>query len=145
MWEPFNVELEPQPLYNGVIICSPALNHNFRRLPKSGTTQVVVMVMGRIWRHMPVHSIRSLSTTFQHMLGGYIGTIPYWVRASATEQWYQLQPSNEPEFQKTSQFLAYTRSWNCLIMASYAYPQHMKLVNHLAYVGRECGNCSMLD
>ena len=25
--------------------------------PKSGTTQVVVMVMGRIWRHMPIHSI----------------------------------------------------------------------------------------
>ena len=38
--------------------------------------------MGRIWRHMPIHSIWSLSTTFHHMLGGDIGTIPCWVRAS---------------------------------------------------------------
>jgi hypothetical protein len=33
-----------------------------------------------------------------------------------------------------------------LMMASYAHPQpqHMKLVNHLAYVGRRYGNHSML-
>jgi hypothetical protein len=31
-----------------------------------------------------------------------------------------------------------------LMMASYAHPQHMKVVNHLAYVGRGCGNHSML-
>jgi len=142
MGEPFNVGLGPQTLHKSVI-CSPALNHNFRRLPTSGTTQVVVMVMGRIWRHMPIHSIWSLSTTFQHMLGGDIGTIPCWVRASATAQWYQLQPSNEPEIQMTSQFLAYTCSW--LIMVSYVYPQHMKLVKNRSYVGRRYWNHSMLD
>ncbi len=66
--------------------------------------------MGRIWRHMPIHSIWRLSTIL-HMLGGDIGTIPCWVRASATAQWCHLQPSREPEFQKTSQFLLKLAWW----------------------------------
>jgi len=83
IWEPFHVGLEPQPLHHGVI-CSSAVNQNFRRLPKSWPIHVVDMAWW--WLHMPIHSIWSLSTIF-HMLGGDIWTIPCWVRASATAQW----------------------------------------------------------
>jgi hypothetical protein len=140
--ELFYVGLEPQPTATAQRChLQPCSEPEFRRLPKCWPIHIVEIAWW--WLHMPIHSRWSLSRTF-HMLGGDVGSIPCWVRASATAQWCFLQAQQWMISEDFPILGLHTLLTYGLMMDQYAYPQHMKVVNHLTYVERGCGNHSML-
>ena len=138
-WESFHVGLGPQPLFKGIDWWQAVNLNFFSWLPQLGPTNVGVMAWWRI--RIPIHSIWRLSITLC-MFGVCVESIPCGFGASTTAQTQYLVTNSDPEFQPTSKIWA-NKCWgNGMMVDPYPHPQHVKVVKHLLYVCRICGNHS---
>jgi hypothetical protein len=81
------------------------------------------------------------------MFGEAVEIIPCGFQASTTAQWLHSAPSSDQGFEaSSSQIWINQRIGKDMMMdPNPNHPQHMnmKVVNHLSYVWRGCGNHSM--
>jgi hypothetical protein len=106
VWEPFNMDLEPQPMHTG-FIQRQAVTRDLTILPKSKLISILVTAWW--WIHNPIHSIWWwLSITF-HMYRVGVGIIPCRFGASTTAHWLHSEPSSDQGFEacSSSQILIY--------------------------------------
>ena len=136
IWEPFHVGFEPQPLHNGVI-CSPAENHIFRRLPNS-------------YLNWPDDGFICPSTAYEHCQPPCICWEEIWepfqvgFEPQPLHNGVNCRPAVNHIISEDSQIWDNSSGGNGQNMAPYAHPQHMKVVKHLSYVERRYCNHSML-
>jgi hypothetical protein len=102
----------------------------------------VMVVMAWWWLHLPIHCIWRLSTSF-NMSSVDVGAILCWVIASATMiALFVAQLCHR--FELSFQIWANTCGGTGMMMAPYAHPLHMKVVNQRLYVICGCGNHSSM-